>query len=468
MPRCVEAQNDPFHVREMLTVEVFQGHSFGTLSVPVDGASGRERKKTFNMERLLQTPQEEEEEESRGVSVVGSELLDSYTVYIIEVTSGRHQWTVKHRYSDFRELHDKLAIKQQTLKELLPPKTVMGKNAPAVVARRAQQLQVYLRGILGQQGTCCSAPVADFLLMHVYDLVGVTTYLAEYLFNKGEEMLEKDEEVSFSPLQLHAIAWHLRRGPLPYGVTSQSDLGNILDFACRLKYLKVEGTLGTLGSSNIEDCRLPFDLSIFKALQQLKVSDCDIAGISGLEMCKGTLTSVSMHHCTSTIQDVLFREVAVLGDWEVQGTAVNPEDKRPGPAARVPPWSELTMLDLSDNSISYIDTTLKLTPKLQHLDLRNNNIKSIENLQHLSSLSHLDLSGNKLAALPPLRGRLGNVRVLCLAANGICSVTPLVCLYSLVSLNLASNALNESCIYTRSIEKVKGLSLLCVPLPQLQ
>uniref|UniRef100_A0A8C4NBR4 PX domain-containing protein n=1 Tax=Eptatretus burgeri TaxID=7764 RepID=A0A8C4NBR4_EPTBU len=455
----------------MMAIDVtdeFQGHSFGTLSVPVDGASGRERKKTFNMERLLQTPQEEEEEESRGVSVVGSELLDSYTVYIIEVTSGRHQWTVKHRYSDFRELHDKLAIKQQTLKELLPPKTVMGKNAPAVVARRAQQLQVYLRGILGQQGTCCSAPVADFLLMHVYDLVGVTTYLAEYLFNKGEEMLEKDEEVSFSPLQLHAIAWHLRRGPLPYGVTSQSDLGNILDFACRLKYLKVEGTLGTLGSSNIEDCRLPFDLSIFKALQQLKVSDCDIAGISGLEMCKGTLTSVSMHHCTSTIQDVLFREVAVLGDWEVQGTAVNPEDKRPGPAARVPPWSELTMLDLSDNSISYIDTTLKLTPKLQHLDLRNNNIKSIENLQHLSSLSHLDLSGNKLAALPPLRGRLGNVRVLCLAANGICSVTPLVCLYSLVSLNLASNALNESCIYTRSIEKVKGLSLLCVPLPQLQ
>ena len=48
----------------------------------------------------------------------------------------------------------------------------------------------------------------------------------------------------------------------------------------------------------------------------------------------------------------------MLGDWEVQGTAVNPEDKRPGPVARVPPWSELTMLDLSDNSISYIDTTL--------------------------------------------------------------------------------------------------------------
>lgn len=32
-----------------------------------------------------------------------------FQVYIIEVSVGDHSWTVKHRYSDFHELHEKVS-----------------------------------------------------------------------------------------------------------------------------------------------------------------------------------------------------------------------------------------------------------------------------------------------------------------------------------------------------------------------
>lgn len=31
-----------------------------------------------------------------------------FQVYIIEVTDGEHKWKVKHRYSDFHDLHEKV------------------------------------------------------------------------------------------------------------------------------------------------------------------------------------------------------------------------------------------------------------------------------------------------------------------------------------------------------------------------
>lgn len=35
--------------------------------------------------------------------------LSVFQVYIIEVTDGEHKWTVKHRYSDFHDLHEKVS-----------------------------------------------------------------------------------------------------------------------------------------------------------------------------------------------------------------------------------------------------------------------------------------------------------------------------------------------------------------------
>ena len=34
----------------------------------------------------------------------------SFQIYIIELVLGPYQWTIKHRYSEFYELHEKVCI----------------------------------------------------------------------------------------------------------------------------------------------------------------------------------------------------------------------------------------------------------------------------------------------------------------------------------------------------------------------
>lgn len=45
-------------------------------------------------------------------SSAGSQILIyaslMFQVYIIDVTDGQHRWIVKHRYSDFYDLHEKV------------------------------------------------------------------------------------------------------------------------------------------------------------------------------------------------------------------------------------------------------------------------------------------------------------------------------------------------------------------------
>lgn len=53
---------------------------------------------------------EREAEPAKEARVVGSELVDTYTVYIVRITDGSHEWTVKHRYSDFHDLHEKVTL----------------------------------------------------------------------------------------------------------------------------------------------------------------------------------------------------------------------------------------------------------------------------------------------------------------------------------------------------------------------
>ncbi|VDI47017.1 Hypothetical predicted protein [Mytilus galloprovincialis] len=42
------------------------------------------------------------------IRIISSEIVDKHTEYLIEVTVGTYTWTVKHRYSDFYELHEKV------------------------------------------------------------------------------------------------------------------------------------------------------------------------------------------------------------------------------------------------------------------------------------------------------------------------------------------------------------------------
>ncbi|XP_021099757.1 nischarin isoform X3 [Heterocephalus glaber] len=334
---------------------------------------------------------EREAEPAKEARVVGSELVDTYTVYIIQVTDGSHEWTVKHRYSDFHDLHEK-------------------------------------------------------------EINGITAALAEELYEKGEQLLGAGEVFAIGPLQLYAVTEQLQQGkPTCASGDAKTDLGHILDFTCRLKYLKVSCTEGPFGSSNIQEQLLPFDLSIFKSLHQVEISHCDAKHIRGLVASKPTLATLSIRFSATSMKEVLVPEASEFDEWEPEGTALE------GPVtAIIPTWQALTTLDLSHNKISEIDESVKLIPKIEFLDLSHNGVLVVDNLQHLYNLVHLDLSYNKLSSLEGVHTKLGNIKTLNLAGNLLESLNGLHKLYSLVNLDLSNNRIEQ-------MEEVRSIgSLPCV------
>uniref|UniRef100_A0A2K6FLU9 Nischarin n=1 Tax=Propithecus coquereli TaxID=379532 RepID=A0A2K6FLU9_PROCO len=395
---------------------------------------------------------EREAEPAKEARVVGSELVDTYTVYIIQVTDGSHEWTVKHRYSDFHDLHEKLIAERKIDKNLLPPKKIIGKNSRSLVEKREKDLEVYLQTLLAAFSGVAPRVLAHFLHFHFYEINGITAALAEELFEKGEQLLGAGEVFAIGPLQLYAVTEQLLQGkPTCTSGDAKTDLGHILDFTCRLKYLKVSGTEGPFGTSNIQEQFLPFDLSIFKSLHQVEISHCDAKHIRGLVTSKPTLATMSIRFSATSMKEVLVPEALEFDEWEPEGTALE------GPVtAVIPTWQALTTLDLSHNSISEIDESVKLIPKIEFLDLSHNGLLVVDNLQHLYNLVHLDLSYNKLSSLEGVHTKLGNIKTLNLAGNLLESLSGLHKLYSLVNLDLCNNRIEQ-------MEEVRSIgSLPCL------
>ncbi|KAM4583205.1 nischarin [Fundulus diaphanus] len=385
----------------------------------------------------------------REVRVVGSELVENYTVYIIDVTDGLHRWTVKHRYSDFYDLHEKLTAEKKVDRRLLPPKKILGKNSKSLVERRQKELELYLQTLLQQFPEATPTPLACFLHFHLYEINGITAALAEELFHKGEQLLQAGEVFSLRPLQLYAVSQQLRLAkPTCCTGDAKTDLGHILDFTCRLRYLKISGTRGPVGTSSIQENELSFDLSVFKSLLQIEISDCSSQQVRGLPSLRSSLVTLSIHRSTESMVAILVPEASEFSQWEPEGA----ESGCPVTAV-VPVWRHLTTLDMSHNCIGAIEGSVRLIPKVEFLDLSYNQLSSVENLQHLYNLVHLDLSYNSLRTLEAAHTRLGNIKTLSLAGNQLENLTGLSKLYSLVNLDLSHNQLAQ-------LEEIRNIGAL--------
>uniref|UniRef100_A0A8C9QVN8 Nischarin n=1 Tax=Scleropages formosus TaxID=113540 RepID=A0A8C9QVN8_SCLFO len=327
---------------------------------------------------------------------------------------------------------------------------MIGKNSRSLVEKRQKELEVYLETLLVKFPFAAPKVLSCFLHFHFYEINGITAALAEELFHKGEQLLVAGEVFLLRPLQLYAITQQLRLAtPTCANGDAKADLGHILDFTCRLKYLKIPGTRGTVGTSNIQEHLLPFDLSIFKSLLQIEVnSHCESQQIKGLPSLKPSLATMSIHYCAASMKDILVPEASEFAQWEVEGVASDCPV-----TAVIPTWKMLTTLDMSHNSLKCIDESVKLIPKVEFLDLSYNDLTLVENLQHLYNLIHLDLSYNKLTTLEGVHTKLGNIKTLNLAGNQLESLLGLNKLYSLVNLDLSSNKLAQ-------LDEIKNIGTL--------
>ncbi|XP_075142895.1 nischarin isoform X3 [Leptodactylus fuscus] len=394
----------------------------------------------------------EDGEEQREVKIIGSELVENYTVYIIEVGAGLYKWTVKHRYSDFYDLHEKLTAENKIERSLLPPKKIIGKNSKSLVEKRQKDLEVYLQALLTKFPINVPKTLSHFLHFHLYEIHGIAAVLAEELYHNGEQLLVAGEVFHMRPLQLYAITQLLRHAkPTCINGDAKTDLGHILDFTCRLKYLKISGTRGPVGTSNIQEHLLPYDLSVFKSLCQVEICHSDAKLIKGFTSCKKTLATMTVQFSTSSLKDILVPEALEFDHWVAEGTSSDCPI-----TAVVPKWSSLTTVDMSHNQISSIDDSVKLTPQVEFLALSHNHIGSIENLQHLYNLVHLDLSYNKLSILEGVHSKIGNIKTLNLSGNLLENLKGLNKLYSLVNLDLSNNKISQ-------VDEIKNIgSLPCL------
>lgn len=100
----------------------------------------------------------------------------------------------------------------------------------------------------------------------------------------GEQLLGAGEVFAIRPLQLYAVTEQLQQGkPTCASGDAKTDLGHILDFTCRLKYLKVK--MGQLGRGEL--------LSRGHASPSLAVCVCgDSVGPEGRKAAFGDLGTV--------------------------------------------------------------------------------------------------------------------------------------------------------------------------------
>lgn len=107
-------------------------------------------------------------------------------------------------------------------------------------------------------------------------------------------------------------------------------------------------------------------------------------------------------------------------------------------------WPNLENINLSDNKLTIIDPSIKLVPHLKTLVLDQNQIKTIENLNTLPYLQTLSLCENHITQCIELHLELGgNLMHLNLSQNNLRSLKGFRKLFTLIKLDVSCNAIDS-------------------------
>ena len=127
---------------------------------------------------------------------------DSFTLYEIHCAVENVWWSVKHRYSEFADLHEKLMQTHALPKDILPPKKIFGNQSPSFVNKRREELEMYLKNVLEFLQNVYPIELLEFLDFPNVEMEGILASLAEQLYTQGDFLLEAHVPFKTSPLRV--------------------------------------------------------------------------------------------------------------------------------------------------------------------------------------------------------------------------------------------------------------------------
>ncbi|KAG7204404.1 hypothetical protein KM043_004848 [Ampulex compressa] len=380
-------------------------------------------------------------QENVHIKIPSTETVDGVTYYCIEVRIASVKWTLKHRYNDFAELHEKLVSEHCVEKDILPPKKLIGNKCEAFVEKRRLSLEIYLNAVYNYLKKAMPRELAVFLDLHVYDIFFLLQTMALEFFTEGDAMLQNSKSYTFNPVQLYAISERLKQPCPPLEVIDKKyDFSHVLDFNSHLVNLTIKGSLESYNTSNVYPSNLPIDLSSFKCVECLTVDRYPVDKIYKMGNLRDTVKDLK-------VTNTKLRNIVELAMCEeVHKHIENANDTHV--------WLKVTHLDLSDNRIEIIDEAIKLLPDIECLTLNNNLLSEISNVTLLPRLSQLYLSLNNFTSLPDdLHTKLGYIVYIDLSQNKLTSLASFSKLYSLEGLDVSCNRIEK-------IEEVKNIGHL--------
>lgn len=142
------------------------------------------------------------------ISIPQTDSEHRVTIYIISVRVGETSWTVRRRYKEFAELHEKLVSAHGVAHDILPPKKIIGNREEEFIKKRQIKLQKYLIHVLYHFKHIDNVPqimpkaVALFLDFHKYDLFYMLQELAVDFSVRGNVILSKTKTYAFDVLHV--------------------------------------------------------------------------------------------------------------------------------------------------------------------------------------------------------------------------------------------------------------------------
>ncbi|XP_063928970.1 nischarin isoform X2 [Zophobas morio] len=362
------------------------------------------------------------------IEIPSAEEVNNVTYYKIIVTVGEIKWHVLHRYSEFFDLHNQLVTDHGVSKDILPSKKVIRNKCPIFIESRRKGLEEYCQKILNYLKRTMPRIFIEFFHFHIYDIFFLLQNLALRFFLEADLLLSSSKSYALTPLELHAASECLKKPfPAVENTDSRYDFTHVLDLYSQLKILTINGSGSPYRNSSVIPNQLPFDLASFKELTSLVLIKVSLDKILSLGNLRTTLQKLYVHNTNmSSISQIL--QCDVLHKCSIDSSQI---------------WTNVTVVNFTNNNLIEIDKTISLVPNLKTLILDSNKISCISGLAELSNLSHLSLSNNLISMCNQLHTKIGNILTLNLSQNSISSLKGFRKLYSLVNLDLSCNKIDE-------------------------